>query len=55
MKGPKVVILFWLQKYIAGSIRVIQQGGPDPWENWVGPPNVGAYKSFLFTESSLVV
>ena len=28
--------------------------GPDPWYNWGGPAKVGARKSFLFTESSLV-
>ena len=28
--------------------------GPDPWDTRGGPTNVGAHKSFLFTESSLV-
>ena len=30
-------------------------GGPDPWHNWGGPAKVGALKSVLCTESSLVV
>ena len=34
---------------------VVQLGGPGPWYNWGGPAKVGACKSFLFTESSLVV
>ena len=38
-----------------GCLVVIQQGGPDTWYNWGGPAKVGARKSFLFTESSVVV
>ena len=38
-----------------GCLAVIQQGGPDTWYNWGGPAKVGARKSFLFTESSVVV
>ena len=38
-----------------GCLVVIQQGGPDTWYNWGGPAKVGPRKSFLFTESSVVV
>ena len=39
---------------IVGCQSVVQLGGPGPWYNWGGPAKVGACKSFLFTESSLV-
>ena len=42
-------------KLIVGCRGVVQLGGPDPWVNRGGPTKVGAHKSFLFTESSLVV
>ena len=34
---------------------VVQLGGPDPWYNLGSPAKVGAHKSFLCTEISLVV
>ena len=41
-------------KKIVGCRRAVQLGGPDHWHNWGGPAKVGARKSVLFTESSLV-
>ena len=40
---------------IVGCRSVVQLGGPDPWYNQGGPAKVGARKSFLSTESFLVV
>ena len=40
---------------LVGCQGVIQQGGPGPWYNQGGPAKVVAHKSFLFTESFLVV
>ena len=35
-------------------LKEVQLEGPNPWYNWVVPAKVGAHKSFLFTEGSLV-
>ena len=42
-------------KFIVGCQGVVKLGVPDPWYNLGGPAKVGARKSFLLTESSLVV
>ena len=41
--------------FIVSCRGVVQLGGPDPWDNQVGPAKVGAGKSFLFTKGSCVV
>ena len=38
--------------FIVHRQGVVQLGGPDPWG---GPAKEGSHKSFLFTDSSLVV
>ena len=42
-------------RYLVGRSGVIQLGCPDPWNNQGGLAKVGACRSFLFTQSSLVV
>ena len=51
LKDP---IVLWLFKHSRLS-RFSTARGPDPWYNQAGTTKVGACKSFLFTESSLVV
>ena len=43
------------ETYTFSCRGVVRLGVPDPWNNWGGPAKVGACKSLLFTESSLVV
>ena len=44
-----------LLAFVVGCRGVLQLGGPVPCYNWGGPAKMGARKSFLFTESFLVV
>ena len=45
--------IWWQYSIFLVSCRgVVQLGGPDPWDNQVGPAKVGAGKSFLFTKGN---
>ena len=43
------------QSYIVSYCGEVQLGGPNPWYDQGGSTEVGDRKSYLFTESSIVV
>ena len=51
----KVTSLNKFEKYIVDCRGATQLRGPDPWYDRVDPSKLGAGKSFLLTESSLVI